>query len=456
MTNNAHRQKNKTKPRIMANKMTKQITNGNQWNNNEHTHHEDTCTNTKTQTTQKQQNTNKTRTNKWQNCKCKQTDVVSDEKHSTNEQTTTQGGGTTNKHEEEEGEQPQQGRGVNQHKRGWTNNHKERRGRANKHKLTREHTDDSHTNTKSQKLIKYSEVSGPLVGTRTSIVMIEITTHQNRKLNFQIVQSYPNSNIQIRKKLFSIKRSQPRGTLASTQTQNTKPKTHIQESMGYEPPHAPDSSKRALFFYEDDDCVLHVPPGIQEANKRLRQTERHIVGCPKWNDTDRRLQQNATGRKTPVSVHTDTGCDLHRTRTNTTQKLVTLGVDLNPSLLTNVKANHRKIFGKLTLTTFPINTSTRCIFARDFVWASFQMRTRHYTTNPMRMHELPRNAISRTRSESTVVSCSTRNQFQEHEVRYVGFANEHRNPKLWSYSFSSFRYCLSLNCATIAAAESCF
>ena len=33
----------------------------------------------------------------------------------------------------------------------------------------------------------------------------------------------------------------------------------------------------------------------------------------------------------------------------------------------------KKTFGKLDVKNFPINTSTWCIFARECMWASFQM-----------------------------------------------------------------------------------
>ena len=49
-------------------------------------------------------------------------------------------------------------------------------------------------------------------------------------------------------------------------------------------------------------------------------------------------------------------------------------VELSPNLLTIVKENRKKTFGTLHLTNIPIHTATWCVFARDCMWASFQMR----------------------------------------------------------------------------------
>ena len=47
---------------------------------------------------------------------------------------------------------------------------------------------------------------------------------------------------------------------------------------------------------------------------------------------------------------------------------------MNPNLSTRVEEHVQKTFGNLGVTNFPINTATWCIFARDCMWASLQMR----------------------------------------------------------------------------------
>ena len=55
------------------------------------------------------------------------------------------------------------------------------------------------------------------------------------------------------------------------------------------------------------------------------------------------------------------------------QKVLTLGLPLNPSLPTCVEDNHRKTFGHFDVTNFPVNPATLSIFALDCMWASFHV-----------------------------------------------------------------------------------
>ena len=96
----------------------------------------------------------------------------------------------------------------------------------------------------------------------------------------------------------------------------------------------------------------------QASGDRISQVSRH------WETRRIRLNSPVTQARRIQPRLRETGC---RERNKSEV------VDLIPNLVTRVEENLKKTNRKVKLTIFPVNTATWCIFARDCVWASFQM-----------------------------------------------------------------------------------
>ena len=121
------------------------------------------------------------------------------------------------------------------------------------------------------------------------------------------------------------------------------------------------------------DCISQVPLGIHKSQEQERQHGRISIGSQKTEPESASSSSVPIESQNPSAPASGDRLPSTLTEDDDIRNLPSLGVDLNPSLLSRVKDHQKNTFGQFDLTSFPIHTATWCVFARDFMWASFQM-----------------------------------------------------------------------------------
>ena len=130
--------------------------------------------------------------------------------------------------------------------------------------------------------------------------------------------------------------------------------------------------RRTQSRYRVTDCISQVPLRIQKLQNHERRYGRSIIGCKEESSKVHRLHQDATSCKTSAQATGDRLLFM-LIEDDDMRNLLSPGVHLNPSLVMNVKENHRNTLGTFGSTNFSINTASWCICARECMCESFQM-----------------------------------------------------------------------------------
>ena len=114
-------------------------------------------------------------------------------------------------------------------------------------------------------------------------------------------------------------------------------------------------------------------PGFSR-NSRVTEPEAFDLEEHRWMPKREQHASSSSGRSASHNPNVQASGDgLQSNEHDDTTNIMFPGVELLPNLVAWVEENLKKTFGNLNLTRSPVNTAKWCIFARDCMWASFQM-----------------------------------------------------------------------------------